>query len=130
MKNKGFIFATSDRTCLSIFLMLLFLFSFVGTVSSKNRLEIKDKITLDISNDKKKEISGYIYDVNNLPIIGANVIESGVPSNGTVTDIDGKFVLNVDENAIISVSYIGYISREINTEGRVVFEIILDEDFK
>lgn len=76
-----------------------------------------------------RKISGSITDERGDPIIGANIIEKGT-SNGTVTDYDGNFSFTVEENATLLVSYIGYLSQEINTAGRNTFNIVLQEDLK
>ena len=54
----------------------------------------------------KKSILGSIKDEEGNPIIGANVVEKGT-TNGTITNIDGQFSLNVFDNAILVVSYVG-----------------------
>ncbi|MEA5129901.1 MAG: TonB-dependent receptor [Proteiniphilum sp.] len=77
----------------------------------------------------QRRITGTIIDENNEPVIGANVVEKGT-TNGTVTDIDGNFTLNVENNAVLHISYIGYLSQEINTAGRNTFNITLKEDLK
>lgn len=76
----------------------------------------------------KKTITGTVKDINNLPVIGANVIETGTAGNGTATDVDGRFTLDVEENAVIRVSFIGYIVQEINTSGKNQFDITLLEE--
>src|SRR5690554_277488 len=63
---------------------------------------------------QKKTISGKIVDEQGEPVIGANIMEKGT-TNGTVTDYDGHFSLNVDENAVLQVTYIGYLTQEVNT---------------
>ena len=55
-----------------------------------------------------KTITGIIVDTNGVPIIGANILEKG-SRNGTITDFDGNFSLNVKDNAILQISYIGYL---------------------
>ncbi|MDR2816386.1 MAG: TonB-dependent receptor plug domain-containing protein, partial [Proteiniphilum sp.] len=75
---------------------------------------------------QKKQISGIVVDENSLPIIGANVVELST-SNGTITDINGRFSLTVEDSAIIRISYIGYIDLDISTEGKYVFNITLQE---
>ena len=60
---------------------------------------------------KKKKVTGVVKDVSGEPIIGATVIEKGT-TNGTVTDFDGKYTLDLSENGILSISYIGYKSQE------------------
>ena len=68
----------------------------------------KQAITIATVVLQKKQISGTIVDQNGEPIIGANVVEKG-STNGTITDVDGKFVLEVDNNTLLQVSFIGYI---------------------
>ncbi len=74
-----------------------------------------------------KTITGKVVDVNGEPIIGTNIIEVGT-TNGTVTDVDGNFSLKVADNATIRVSYIGYVEQEINTAGKMNFNIVLQEE--
>ena len=59
----------------------------------------------------------------------SNILEKGT-KNGTVTDIDGNFSLQIEENAILHISYIGYLSQEILTAGRTSLNITLREDTK
>ena len=77
----------------------------------------------------KKTITGTIIDKDGESIIGANIVEKGT-TNGTVTDIDGRFSLQVADNADILISYIGYLSQTINTAGNTKFNIVLLEDSK
>ncbi len=76
---------------------------------------------------QKRTITGTVADAAGLPIIGANIVEVGT-TNGTVTDVDGKFSLNVARNATIHISYIGYLEQDISTEGNTTFNITLAED--
>lgn len=78
---------------------------------------------------QKKTITGKVVDVQGIPVIGANIIEQGT-TNGTVTDVDGNFRLVVEDNAIIHITYIGYLGQEISVERNTVFNIILQEDFQ
>ncbi len=71
---------------------------------------------------QQKTITGKIVDAQGEPIIGANVIEKG-KTNGTVTDADGRFSLHVEPNAILHISYIGYLEQDINTSGKNAFDI-------
>jgi TonB-linked SusC/RagA family outer membrane protein len=61
--------------------------------------------------ENKITIKGVVRDEAAV-IIGANILEKGT-TNGTVTDLDGEFSLNVSPNAILIVSYIGYIEQQI-----------------
>ena len=54
--------------------------------------------------------TGTVIDEAGIPVIGANILVKGT-TNGTITDMDGRFTLiNVPENAILVVSYIGYLT--------------------
>ena len=59
-----------------------------------------------------KTITGTVVDATNEPVIGASVVEAGT-TNGTITDLDGKFSLNVSQGAKINVSYIGYKTQHL-----------------
>ncbi|MDR1170051.1 MAG: carboxypeptidase-like regulatory domain-containing protein, partial [Prevotellaceae bacterium] len=60
-----------------------------------------------------RRVTGTVVDVNDEPVIGANIMEKGT-TNGTVTDVDGNFSLNVADNAVLQVSFVGYITQEIS----------------
>ena len=64
---------------------------------------------------------------NNEPLPGVNVIEKGT-SNGTVTNVEGQFTLNVSENATLVFSSVGYEPREIPIGNRSVIDIQMNED--
>ncbi|MDR0844633.1 MAG: TonB-dependent receptor [Tannerella sp.] len=78
-------------------------------------------------NQDGKRISGTVVDTNNEPIIGANIVVKGT-TNGIISDLDGQFELTVPNNAVLEISYIGYISQEIAVSNRTTFNIILKED--
>ena len=59
-----------------------------------------------------KRVSGIVLDEKGEPVIGANVMVKGT-TNGTVTDMDGKFVLSVPQDASLLISYIGYMDRTV-----------------
>lgn len=75
----------------------------------------------------KKQVSGVIVDTNGDPVIGANVVEKGT-TNGTITDLDGKFTLEVNDNSVLQVSYIGYNTQELSVAGKTDFSVKLGED--
>ena len=52
------------------------------------------------------KVTGTVKDASGMEVIGANVIEKGT-TNGVITDLDGKFSLNVAPGSIIEISYIG-----------------------
>ena len=72
-------------------------------------------------------LTGSIVDESGIPVIGANIVEKGT-TNGTVTDIDGNFSIQVGANSVLSVSYIGYVSQEIRVEGNKTLNVVLKED--
>jgi TonB-linked SusC/RagA family outer membrane protein len=76
-----------------------------------------------------KRITGTVIDGTGEPVIGANVMEKGT-TNGIITDVNGSFSLNVAANAILQVSYIGYITQEIAVRNRTDLKITLNEDSK
>lgn len=75
----------------------------------------------------KKKISGIVTDEQGVPIIGASIAEKGT-TNGVMTGADGDFTISVSENAIIQVSFVGYIAQEITVGSQSDFNIILKED--
>jgi TonB-linked SusC/RagA family outer membrane protein len=78
----------------------------------------------------KIRITGTVVDQTGEPVIGANVVEKGVAANGTTTDADGKFGLNVSPVARLVVSYIGYVTQEVATGNRSSLHITLAEDMQ
>lgn len=75
-----------------------------------------------------KTVTGKIFDDLNDPLIGVNVQVKGT-SNGTITAVDGSFTLNqVPNNAVLVVSYIGYVTREVAVGNSTNLIIILSED--
>jgi TonB-linked SusC/RagA family outer membrane protein len=72
-------------------------------------------------------VTGIVVDANGETIIGANVMEKGT-RNSTVTDVNGKFTLNVAEGAVLQLSFIGYTTREIAATPNMT--VTLTEDTK
>ena len=70
-------------------------------------------------------IVGKVVDANGEPLIGASVAEAGT-SNGTITDMDGAFMLNVEKNVTLHVSYVGYKDLEVRAHKDMV--VMLRED--
>ena len=74
------------------------------------------------------EVKGVVYDPTGMTVIGASIIEKGNPGNGTITDIDGNFTMNVPENATLVISYIGYVTQEVKVTPGKPMNITLQED--
>lgn len=74
-------------------------------------------------------ITGTVSDSNG-PVIGANVLVKGT-SNGAATDFDGNYTLkNVDSNATLVFSSVGYMTKEVLTNGNSVLNVIMQEDLQ
>ena len=71
-------------------------------------------------------VVGKVVDSNGEPIIGANVIVEGQSTNGTITDIDGVFKLNVPKGAKLIVSFIGYTTETVVAKPSM--EVVLKDD--
>lgn len=74
-------------------------------------------------------IKGVVTDANGEPIIGANIMVEGT-TTGTITDFDGRFTLDVPENATLQISYIGFVSQNVKVNGRKDITVKLVEDAK
>lgn len=74
-----------------------------------------------------KRIAGVVKDSSGETVIGANVRVKDA-TIGTITDIDGKFVLDVPENTVLQISYIGFTGQDIPVGNQSFFEIMLKED--
>ncbi|MBQ1697737.1 MAG: carboxypeptidase-like regulatory domain-containing protein, partial [Bacteroidales bacterium] len=73
-------------------------------------------------------ISGKVLDKSNGdPLIGVNIVQQGT-TNGTISDIDGKFSLSVDKNSIVLISYIGYKAQELVANSEKELKLFLEED--
>ena len=77
---------------------------------------------------QKRLVTGVVLDSQGEPVVGANVFEKGEKTNGTITDIDGKFSLNVSDNATLVISFVGFKNQEIAVKGRDKIDIRLADD--
>ena len=73
------------------------------------------------------KVTGIVKDANGEPVIGANVTVKG-QSIGTITDIDGRFVLDAPKDAVLQITYIGYVSQEVKVSGNKELNVVLKED--
>ena len=109
MKNIHF------KTCTCLLGILLILFS---------GIQVKGA-SLEVQQESK--VSGTVTDEKGEPVIGASVVvvES---KQGTITDIDGKFLVNVPKNGHLKVSYIGYETQEVAVKNGQLLKIVLKEE--
>lgn len=78
-------------------------------------------------NAKAIQIKGTVKDALGEPLIGVSVLVKGT-SNGTVTDLDGKFSLNVSVGDILEFSYVGYAAQSVTVKNANPLDIVLSED--
>ncbi len=76
----------------------------------------------------KREISGRVIDENGEGLPGATIVEKGT-TNGTITDIDGQFKIEVSEEASLLISFVGYHTQEVTVGDRTNFDITLEPDY-
>ena len=74
-----------------------------------------------------KSVTGTIIDETGEPMIGVSVLVQGT-TTGTVTDLDGKFVLEIPANATLVISYIGYKTQNIKVGSQHAFAIKMESD--
>ncbi|MDR1526415.1 MAG: TonB-dependent receptor [Dysgonamonadaceae bacterium] len=84
-------------------------------------------ISLNVCAQNAYRVSGTVKDAAGEPAIGATVAVKGA-ATGTVTDIEGHFQLQVTDNAVLVVSYIGYATQEIPVAGKSVIDVVMKED--
>ncbi|MFS4467793.1 SusC/RagA family TonB-linked outer membrane protein [Maribacter sp. 2210JD10-5] len=73
-------------------------------------------------------LSGTVSDSNGTPLPGASVIIKGT-TTGTQTDFDGNYILNdVPSVATLTISYIGFVSTDIQVKGQTIVNVTLQED--
>lgn len=103
--------------------MLLFTVPGAINIAYANNLDI----TLAIP-QQQREVKGNVSDINGETIIGASVMLKGSTS-GTITDMDGNFLLRgVNNGDVIVISYVGYVTQEIKYAGQAVLNVTLKED--
>lgn len=95
-----------------VFLLLLF----AGIFASTNLFA-----------QKTLTIQGNVKDPTGEPVIGATIVQKGT-TNGTTSDFNGNFSLSVPANSTIQISYVGYLSQEINVGTKPVWQITLKEN--
>lgn len=76
---------------------------------------------------QNKSLQGFVKDSDNQPLVGVNVVEKGT-TNGSVTDINGSYLIYVPEGATIVFSYIGFSGQEVIWDGHSSLNIVLRED--
>lgn len=91
------------------------------------KLETSSPMVIGLEEQQLKKVTGTVFDPSGMPVIGANVMVKGT-TNGTITDMDGKFSLEIDKDAILVVSYIGFANQEIRVGNQTSLSITMKED--
>ena len=91
------------------------------------RLALAAGLVMMASSSWAQKVSGTVKDANGDPVIGATVMESGT-QNGTITDLDGNFTLDLKNGGSLNVSYVGMKPQTIATKGKSSFEVKLEDD--
>ena len=105
---------------------LIGLFFFLGENCYASKRPVFRETVRKASADNST-VRGRVVDVSGEPLIGATIREKG-GTRGTVTDIEGNFILSVPDRAVLQVSFVGYESIEVSVGGRKTLEIQLREN--
>ena len=114
----------------SVFEILNLLFKnteIVYTVMNDQIILNKKEAIIQMQQKLDGKVKGIVTDHKGEPIACVNVVEKGT-RNGTITDMDGNFLLEVPNNAILEITYIGYRPQEIAIKGQTRVDIKLAED--
>lgn len=95
-------------------------------VNNQIVLNKKDQV-IRMQQNATHQVTGRVTDINSQPIICANVLIKGT-TQGTVTDVEGRFILDLPKKATLQVSYLGYLPQEINYNGELSLQIRLREN--
>ncbi len=115
MKNKNL------KHLIYVMKMILFgvFVSISQAIASDVALQNPDNDIAGVTQTKKR-ITGTVLDEQGFPVTGANIVEKGT-TNGIITDLDGKFTLEVGDNAVLLISYIGFntIEKAVGEESTI-----------
>lgn len=91
----------------------------LNPVKEQELPDVNEKVTI------QTRITGNITDENGEPLPGATILEKGT-TNGTTTDIEGNFQISVPEDAVLSISFVGFKTKEVAIGGQSVINVSLD----
>lgn len=130
MKLTFLILSDYNKNKISLLVLTVLLFSCLAGNAKEQKTSYQDDqiiVTKSNSADKIIRITGKVTDTNGEPIIGANVSTKGT-TLGTITDMNGSFLLDVPSETVISISYIGYLTQEVKVKQQTSLNIVLKED--
>ena len=129
-KSSRYSFIKRDKQRICALILILTCTSSLFAEKANNTAEQTLKSsneTAIIQQGVQKKVSGVVIDATGEPIIGANVVVKGT-TNGTITDIDGNFSIDVTEGATLLITYIGYNPQEVRVGASNTLNITLQED--
>lgn len=80
-----------------------------------------------VNQQSTRKVTGVVKDASGEPVIGANVVVKGT-TTGVITGMDGDFQLEAASNAVLVISYIGYLPQEVSVAGKSSVNVVLKED--
>ena len=91
------------------------------------RIALMLVLSLIVGTVSAQTVNGNVVDETGEPVIGATVMEKGT-KNATVTDFDGNFTIKMQGGKVITISYIGMQSQDVNVAGKTSVNVVLKED--
>lgn len=106
---------------------LMYLLLSIGFIAGQPSFAMADDNVSEVKTvQQQTQVVGVVNDAMG-PVIGASVLEKGT-TNGTITDFDGRFSLNVQPGATLVISYIGYKTQEVKVVAGKEINVVLVED--
>ena len=91
------------------------------------RIALMLVLSLIVGTVSAQTVTGNVVDETGEPVIGATVLEKGT-KNATVTDFDGNFTIKMESGKVLTISYIGMQSQDVNVAGKTSVNVVLKED--
>ena len=112
----------SNKKILTVVAISTLLLSSGNVIATQTTIDGSLRVTEQL---QTQIVNGLVVDVNGEPVIGASVVENGT-TNGGITDINGKFTLNVKPGSTLQISFVGYQTQEMKATKTV--KVVLKED--
>ncbi len=101
----------------------------IGKKSASIQLESGNGLTLTQTRNEQK-VSGEVKDATGAGLPGVSILIKGT-SQGTTTDINGKFTLDVpDQSTILVFSFVGYLTQDVDITGKTIVDVVMSSDDK
>ena len=91
------------------------------------RIALMLVLSLIVGTVSAQTVTGNVVDETGEAVIGATVMEKGT-KNATVTDFDGNFTIKMEGGNVLTISYIGMQSQDVNVAGKTSVNVVLKED--